>query len=80
MKQIIMAALLISFFLGYSGTTITDPGGKSLIYPTSLLLSLRISRFKQPIPHSSQGRRRIVKDFSGSRKSRPEIIKYLFPP
>lgn len=63
MKQIIMAALLISFSWGIRAQQL-QIRGKSLIYPTSLLLSLRISRFKQPIPHLSQGRRRIVKDFS----------------
>lgn len=79
MKQIIMAALLISFSWGIRAQQL-QIRGKVIDLSDKSLLSLRISRFKQPIPHSSQGRRRIVKDFSGSRKSRPEIIKYLFPP
>lgn len=79
MKQIIMAALLISFSWGIRAQQlqirgkVIDLSDKSPLEFANITLQTADSAF-------ITGRRRIVKDFSGSRKSRPEIIKYLFPP
>ena len=71
-----MAALLISFSWGIRAQQlqirgkVIDLSDKSPLEFANITLQTADSAFITGI----------VKDFSGSRKSRPEIIKYLFPP
>ncbi len=79
MKQIIMAALLISFSWGIRAQQlqirgkVIDLSDKSPLEFANITLQTADSAF-------ITGTTTDIKDFSGSRKSRPEIIKYLFPP
>lgn len=79
MKQIIMAALLISFSWGVRAQQlqirgkVIDLSDKSPLEFVNITLQTADSAFITGTTTDSKG-------LSGSRKSRPEIIKYLFPP
>lgn len=80
MKQIIMAALLISFSWGIRAQQlqirgkVIDLSDKSPLEFANITLQTADSAFITGTTTDSKGL------FPDSRKSRPEIIKYLFPP